>query len=102
VIRRAVVLTCLALAVSFASPGPVMILGGSAPAGAFVAQSTGAVTHESGQTTDSPETGPIPRQSGDPGGSAQLTLLGLLIVAVSFIMWKILHDARGGRPPQHE
>jgi len=83
------------MAVSLASPAPApaLIIGGIAPAGASVAQST---------VTDSPATGPIPRQSGDPGGSAQLALLGLLIVAVSFIMWKILHDARGGRPPQHE
>jgi len=97
-IRRVIALICIAAAAIVVSPAPTTIIGGVSPASASVIQPAGAVPDDAGHSIGSPDAGPKPQQSGDRGGSAQLTLLALLIVAVSFIMWKIIHGARGGRP----
>jgi len=68
------------------------------PAGASAVESAGAVPDDAGHSIGSPDAGPRPERPGDRGGWAQLSILGLLIVAVSFIFWRIFHDARGGSP----
>ncbi len=85
-------------AVMLSPMGPVTIVGHDALAGAAVVHRLGSIPDDAGHSIGSPDAGPKPQQSGDRGGSAQLTLLALLVIAVSFVMWKIFHDARGGRP----
>ena len=97
-IRRAIAIVIIAMTVVGVSPAPAAMFGGASAADASVMQPAGAVPDDAGHSIGSPDAGPKPEQSGDRGGSAQLTLLALLIVAVSFVMWKIFHGARGGRP----
>ena len=42
----------------------------------------------------SPDPGPDPQHSGDRGGSLQFATLGVVAVAVAFIMWRIARSAR--------
>ena len=42
-----------------------------------------------------PDAGPEPEHSGDRGGWAQLLTLGVMVVAVAFILTKVLRAARG-------
>lgn len=97
-IRRVVAVVCIAVASVVANPSSVVLIGGADPVGASMVEPAGAVPDDAGNSIGSPDAGPKPQQSGDRGGSAQLTLLAVLVVAVSFVMWKILHGARGGRP----
>ena len=46
----------------------------------------------------SPDPGPKPEHPGDRGGWAQLLTLGVLVAAVSFIMWRIVRAARAASP----
>jgi len=68
------------------------------PVGASTFEMAGAVPDDAGHSIGSPDAGPRPERPGDRGGWAQLSILGLLIVAVSFVFWRIFHEARGGRP----
>ncbi len=97
-IRRVLGATAIVLAVMLSPLGSVSFVGETSPAGAAVLHRVGSIPDDAGHSVGSPEAGPKPQQSGDRGGSAQLTLLALLVLAVSFVMWKIFHDARGGRP----
>ena len=97
-IRRAIAVVIIAMTVVGVSPAPAAMIGGASADDASVIQPAGAVPDDAGHSIGSPDAGPKPEQSGDRGGSAQLTLLALLIVAVSFVMWKIFHGARGGQP----
>lgn len=54
-----------------------------------------------GRIIGSPDAGPDPQTPGDRGGWAQLMTLGVLTVAVGFIMWRVFRAARkapGSRP----
>ncbi len=57
----------------------------------------GSAPDDAGNSIGSPNAGPKPQNSGDRGGWAQLLILGVLATGVSFIMWRIFHDARGGQ-----
>lgn len=46
----------------------------------------------------SPDPGPKPEHPGDRGGWAQLLTLGVLVAAVSFIMWRIVRATRAAPP----
>jgi hypothetical protein len=46
----------------------------------------------------SPDPGPKPEHPGDRGGYAQFLTLGVLVAAVSFIMWRIVRAARAAAP----
>ncbi len=91
---RVVAVTMIALTALVASPTDVGMI---EVASADAVHLSGAVPDDAGHSVGSPDAGPRPEHPGDRGGWAQLSVLGLLVAAVSFIMWRIFHDARGGR-----
>ncbi len=97
-IRRLVAVVTVALVAPTSSPTWVGFVDLTDPAGASAVDVAGSVPDDAGHSIGSPDAGPRPQQSGDRGGWAQLTILRVLTAAVSFIMWRIFHDARGGRP----
>jgi len=96
-IRRFLTVAAIVSAVMMSPLASFTFVGSTSAAGAAVVQRAGSIPDDAGHSIGSPDAGPRPQQSGDRGGSAQLTLLALLVVAVSFVMWKIFHNARGGR-----
>lgn len=96
--RRLFSAAVVVLITSLSLPISVGVVNLVDPAGASAVELAGAVPDDAGHSIGSPDAGPRPQNPGDRGGWAQLSLLGLLIVAVSFIMWRIFHEARGGRP----
>jgi len=93
-IRRTVAIALIALTALVSSPATLGLVDA---ASADAIEMAGTVPDDAGHSIGSPDAGPRPQQSGDRGGWAQLSILGLLVVAVSFIMWRIFHDARGGQ-----
>ncbi len=84
-----------ALVWSPVGPAPLTITQPAAAQGSVII--AGSTPDDAGNSIGSPNAGPKPQNSGDRGGWAQLLVLGVLATGVSFIMWRIFHDSRGGQ-----
>lgn len=83
-----------------------LVLGAlAAPAGAAVAQDETDPTNEvpTQDIVPKPNSGRPPEDAGDRGGALQLLVLGLIVGAVGFGVWRLSRQVRGAktgpRPP---